>query len=319
MRRIPVLLFALLLFGCNQPGSEDSGEPAGDAGAPADAASGDAAPAEAVTDDSGSASERLEAVLADKPEEFQARYQYRHPQETLMFFGIEPGMTVVEALPGGGWYSQVLIPYLGEDGRLIGANYPRDMWPKFEFADQEFLDSVQTWTTDWPEEARQWQGGNGAQVDAFMFGEMPEELAGQADAVLFIRALHNLARFEDEGGFLTQALEDAHRALKPGGILGVVQHEARPDMPDEWASGENGYLKKEFVIERAEAEGFEFVDEIDVNRNPEDQPTPEDVVWRLPPTYGTSQDDPELKAQMDEIGESNRMTLKFRKMPSEAM
>jgi predicted methyltransferase len=319
MRRIPVLLLALLLFGCNQPGPEESGEPAGDAGQPADTASGDAAPADAMTAGSGSASERLEAVLAEQPEEVKARYPYRHPQETLMFFGIEPGMTVVEALPGGGWYSQVLIPYLGEDGRLIGANYARDMWPKFEFADQEFLDSVQTWTADWPEEARQWQGEDGAQVDAFMFGEMPEELAGQADAVLFIRALHNLARFEGEGGFLTQALEDAHLALKPGGILGVVQHEARPDMPDEWASGENGYLKKEFVIERAEAAGFEFVDEIDVNQNPKDQPTQEDVVWRLPPSYGTSQDDPELKAQMDEIGESNRMTLKFRKMPSEAM
>ena len=319
MRRIPVLLLALLLFGCNQPGPEEPGEPAGDAGAPADAASPDAAPAEAVTAGAGSASERLEAVLADKPEEFKARYRYRHPQETLMFLGIEPGMTVVEALPGGGWYSQVLIPYLGENGRLIGANYSLEMWPKFDFVDQEYLDSIQNWTTDWPQEARQWQGEDGAQVDAFMFGEMPEELAGEADAVLFIRALHNLARFEDEGGFLTQALDDAHTALKPGGILGVVQHEARPEMPDEWANGDNGYLKKEFVIQRAEAAGFEFVDEIDVNQNPKDQPTQEEVVWRLPPSYATSQDDPELKAQMDEIGESNRMTLKFRKMPSEAM
>lgn len=317
MTRIPVLLFALLLFGCNQPASEDSGEPAEDPAA--DAASGDAAPAGAVTDDPGSASERLEAVLADKPEEFKARYRYRHPQETLMFFGIEPGMTVVEVLPGGGWYSQVLIPYLGEEGRLIGANYPMEMWPKFDFVDQEYLDSMQTWTADWPREAQQWQGENGAEIDAFMLGSMPEELAGQADAVLFIRALHNLARYEDEGGFLSQALDDAYTALAPGGILGVVQHEARPEMPDEWASGENGYLKKEFVIERAEAAGFEFVDEIDVNRNPKDRPTQEDVVWRLPPTYGTSQEDPELKAQMDEFGESNRMTLKFRKMPSEAM
>lgn len=318
MRRIPVLLLALLLFGCDRPAQEESAGPAGDAGGPAEAESGDAAPAEAVTAGSGSAS-RLEAVLADKPEEFKARYQYRHPQETLMFFGIEPGMTVVEALPGGGWYSQVLIPYLGESGRLIGANYALEMWPKFDFVDQEYLDSMRTWTTDWPQEARQWQGEDGAQVDAFMFGEMPEELAGQADAVLFVRALHNLARFEDEGGFLTQALDDAHTALKPGGILGVVQHEARPEMPDDWASGENGYLKKDFVIQQAEAAGFEFVDEIDVNQNPKDQPTREEFVWRLPPTYETSRDNPELKVQMDEIGESNRMTLKFRKMPSEAM
>lgn len=318
MRRIPVLLLAWLLFGCTPSGPEDSGERASDAGAPADVAPEEAAPGGAGAAEPGSASERLEAVLADKPEEFKARYQYRHPKETLMFLGIEPGMTVVEVLPGGGWYSQVLIPYLGEEGRLIGANYSAEMWPKFDFVDQEFLDSVQTWTTDWPREAQQWQGENGAEIDAFMLGSMPEELAGQADAVLFIRALHNLARFEDEGGFLTQALDDAHTALEPGGILGIVQHEARPEMPDEWASGENGYLKKEFVIESAEAAGFEFVDEIDVNQNPGDQPTQEDVVWRLPPSYATSQDDPELKARMDEIGESNRMTLRFRKMPSEA-
>jgi predicted methyltransferase len=308
MRSVSVLLFAaLVLAGCNPPPDEESdtpqaGTPAGETGQPA---------AETTPGDSPAAG--LEAILADQPEEFKARYEYRHPQETLQFFGIKPGMTVVEALPGGGWYSQVLIPYLGEEGRLIGANYALEMWPKFDFADQAFLDSVKTWTTDWPQEAQQWQGENGASIDAFMLGSLPDEMAGQADAVLFIRALHNLARFEDEGGFLTAALEDAFRVLKPGGIVGVVQHEARPQMPDAWASGDNGYLKKQFVIDRFEAAGFEFVDESDVNQNPKDQPTEQDVVWRLPPSYATSQDDPELKAEVDEIGESNRMTLKFRK------
>ncbi len=307
MRRIPVLFFAVLLWGCNQPGQDDPGAPAADPAPTADAAA--AAPAESTA----TPAERLEALLADKPEEFKARYQYRHPQETLAFFGIEPGMTVVEVLPGGGWYSQVLIPYLGTEGRLIGATYPIEMWPKFEFADEAFVASMQTWTTDWPREAEQWRGADGADVDAFALAALPAGLAGQADAVLFIRALHNLARFEEDGGFLTAAIGDAYDVLKPGGIAGVVQHEARPGMPDAWASGDNGYLKQQFVIDRFEAAGFELVDEADINQNPQDQPTEEEVVWRLPPSYATSRDNPELKAEMDAIGESNRMTLKFRK------
>ena len=125
--------------------------------------------------------------------------------------------------------------------------------------------------------------------------------------------MHNLARFEQADGFLTAAISDAFRVLKPGGVVGVVQHHARDDMPDEWADGNAGYLKKSYVVERMEAAGFEFVGSSDINANPNDQPGAEDIVWRLPPSLQTSQDDPELQAQMREIGESNRMTLKFRK------
>lgn len=309
MRSVPVLLFVLSLTACDQPGPPEPQASAEPASVTAEAA--EPAPGAAGSAEQGP--ERLEAVLAGKPAEFQARYAHRHPQETLEFFGIEPGMTVVEALPGGGWYSQVLIPYLGEEGRLIGANYAHEMWPLFGVFDQAFVDSMETWTTDWPEEAEQWRGEDGAEVDAFAFGSMPASLEGQADAVLFIRALHNLARFEDEGGYLTTALDEAFRVLKPGGIVGVVQHEARAAMPDEWASGDNGYLKKQFVIDRLTAAGFELVDESDVNQNPNDQPTTDEFVWRLPPSYMTSQDDPEQRAEMDAIGESNRMTLRFRK------
>lgn len=312
--RIPiaVIVTAMLASGCN-----DTSGPGPEEVAPAEYAPA----AEEAQESSGTASTQgtadtsghLEQVLEAQPGEVKARYEYRHPQETLEFFGIEPGMTVVEALPGAGWYSKILIPYLGEDGRLIGANYAHSMWPKFGFFGQDFVDSMETWTTDWPQQAEAWRGSDGAIVDAFEFGELPEEMAGQADAVLLIRALHNLARFEDDGGYLTTALDDVNRVLKPGGIVGVVQHEARPDMPDAWADGNAGYLKKQFLIDRFTQAGFEFVEDSDINENPNDQPTEDDVVWRLPPSYQGSGEDAEKRAQMDEIGESNRMTLKFRK------
>jgi predicted methyltransferase len=261
----------------------------------------------------GADSEKLASVLAAQPEEAQARYAHRHPQETLEFFGIAPGMTVVEALPGGGWYSRVLLPYLGPDGRLIGADYSLKMYPLFGFFSEEQLKEKETWVQDFTAKARGWAGEDGAAVSAFVFGSMPDRMKDQADAVLFVRALHNLARFESDGGFLTQALKDAYDALKPGGIVGVVQHQAREDMPDDWADGSNGYLKDDFVIKKMEEAGFVFAGRSDINFNDKDRPMETDVVWRLPPTLATSRDDPELRAQMQAIGESNRMTLKFRK------
>ncbi len=253
----------------------------------------------------------LAEVLDAQPEEVKARYRYRHPQETLSFFGIQPGMTVVEALPGGGWYSKVLLNYLGAQGHLVGVNYATDMWPNFGFADEAFLQRMATWTTDWPAQAEAWRDANSAPVSAFVFGELPPQQKGTADAVLLIRALHNLARFE--GDFLDEAITTSYDVLKPGGILGVVQHEARADMPDAWANGSNGYLKRTFVIARMEAAGFQFVGESSVNQNDLDRPTEQDFVWRLPPSLRTSKDDAALKAQLQAVGESNRMTLKFKK------
>lgn len=261
----------------------------------------------------GADSERLAEVLASQPDEVKARYEWRHPSETLEFFGIAPGTTVVEVLPGGGWYTKILLPYLGPDGTYIGANYAADMFPLFGFFSDERLKEMETWVPDFTAEAGGWAGDDGPSVAAFALGSMPESMKGTADAVLFIRALHNLARFESEGAYLTAALKDSFDVLKPGGLLGVVQHEARADTSDEWASGRNGYLKKQFVIDRLREAGFEYVGDSDINQNPADQPTAEDVVWRLPPTLMTSRDNPELKAKMEGVGESNRMTLKFRK------
>ena len=297
MHKYIVLLMALPLVAC-QPATESQTESAAEK------------PATATPVKEAS---RLAMVLDAQPEDVKARYQYRHPQETLEFFGIEPGMTVVEGLPGRGWYTKILLPYLGKDGHLIGATYAMDMWPNFAFANAEFLKMQSTWTTDWPAGAEEWRDEDSATVAAFNFGAMPESLAGTADVVFLARVLHNLANFEEEGAFLTEAMADAYAVLKPGGVLGIVQHQARDEMSDAFADGSHGYLKKSFVVGVAEQAGFEFVADSDINENPEDQPGAEDVVWRLPPSLGTSQDNPELKAEMEAIGESHRMTLKFRK------
>ena len=257
--------------------------------------------------------DRIDAILAAQPDEVRARYKYRHPKETLEFFGIERGMTVVEALPGGGWYTKILLPYLGSDGEVIGADYSMEMWPKFGFFGEEFIEGKKTWVRDWTAGAEEWRDNDSAELSAFVFGSLPESMHGTADAVLLIRAMHNLARFESDGGFLTAAIRDTYDVLKPGGIVGIVQHHARDNMPDSWASGQNGYVKKSFLIEKMRAAGFELVAESNMHANPNDRPTTEEVVWRLPPGYQGSRDNPELKAKVDAIGESNRMTLKFRK------
>jgi len=256
---------------------------------------------------------QLATVLDAQPEKVKARYQYRHPQETLEFFGIEPGMTVMEALPGGGWYSKILLPYLGKDGHLIGADYDLDMYAAFGFYDDERLEKLKTWVTDWTADAESWRDDDSASVSAFVLGSMPGDLAGSADAVLFIRALHNLNNYESDGGYLTAALADAYTLLKPGGIVGVVQHQSSDEMSDEWADGSNGYLKKSLVVERMESAGFEFVSASSMNENSNDRPGEEDFVWRLPPSFDGSEDDSGKRDAMQAIGESNRMTLKFRK------
>ena len=110
---------------------------------------------------------------------------------------------------------------------------------------------------------------------------------------------------------MSRALQDTFDVLKPGGIVGIVQHAAPSDADDAWADGSKGYLKQTFVIEQMQAAGFEYVAASDINANPRDIPGADDVVWRLPPTLAGSKDDEARAAAMRAIGESNRMTLKF--------
>ena len=249
----------------------------------------------------------MEKALASQPDNVKARYIYRNPKETMTFFGIDEGMTVVEALPGGGWYTKILMPSLGTEGTLVGANYPIAIFENFGYNDERIA-KMKTWATDWPAKVKEERTVNSAGVSGFIMGELPAEMAGTADRFLFIRALHNLARFEQDGGHLTTALKSAYDILKPGGMVGVVQHEAPESASDEWASGANGYLKRDFVIAQLEAAGFEFLASSDINANPKDIPGEKDKVWRLPPSSNNK--------DMQAIGESNRMTLKFIKPTS---
>lgn len=256
----------------------------------------------------------IDHALAAQPEAAKARYQYRNPKETLSFFGIKKGMTVVEALPGGGWYTKILLPVLGDEGKLVGVDYAQTLWSNFSFMTPERIEAKKTWVDTWTEQANGWRGEADAPVAAFQFNAMPEDMNGTADAVLFIRALHNLSRFEEKGGYLTSALKETNAILKEGGIVGVVQHQAREDRPDAWADGSSGYLKKSAVIAKFEKHGFKLIGDSEINSNPKDQADEGDIVWRLPPTLNGAKDDEEKKAAMLAIGESNRMTLLFKKV-----
>ena len=254
----------------------------------------------------------LQTILDNQPDDTKARFQFRNPNQTLEFFGIAPGMTVAEALPGSGWYSKILIPYLGSEGELIGVDYAMEMWSEFSFATPEFIESKASWPEEWTAEASEWVEG-GAPVSATTFSGEGSP-SGEVDAILFIRALHNFNRFEAEGKYMTKAVALAHDMLKPNGIVGVVQHRAPESASDEWANGSKGYLKQSRVIALFEAAGFEFVASSEINANPKDTPGEDDIVWRLPPSLSGARDNEVLKAERMAIGESDRMTLKFRKL-----
>ena len=265
----------------------------------------DAPAAAAVTEDVSVAGPGLADVIAhERRDENRARDEWRHPQETLTFFGIEPDMTIVEVLPGnGGWYTQILGPLTAEQGRLIGVTYPQSLWSQM--------------FSDWGEHRYETFGADVTQIARYMtvdgversqpivgytIDSIPDEENGQADAVLFFRALHHLFRFEEP--LIDTALAEVFDALAPGGVAGVVQHRAPEDTDAEFANGNNGYVKQSAVIAAFERAGFVLEETSEMNANPND--LADGMVWRLPPS---NTDNPDAL----KIGESDRMTLRFRK------
>lgn len=260
------------------------------------------APAAAPQPDNGAT---LEALLAadHRTAEERARDQYRNPKETLLFFGVEPDMSVVEIWPGGGWYTQVIAPYLKSGG---GAYYAAGFSP--EGASERVRQALSSFRENYV--ARPEIYGE-VQMTVLGAGEdiAPE---GSADVVLTFRNVHNWVYREAA----TDYFAEFYRALKPGGVLGVVEH--RADGADLPRDGTSGYMYEADVIALATAAGFELDASSEINANPADAKDHPFGVWTLPPVRRSSavrgQEDPDFdRARYDAIGESDRMTLKFRK------
>ena len=254
----------------------------------------------------------LDQVIAARSESDRARDGARRPAQTLSFFQVEPGMTVAEALPEGGWYTRILAPYLGKNGAIYGVNYVDEIWPLFGFMDdKQIKDNIDS-TDRFPRQVAKFTD-NGINAQGFTFSTAPEKVYKTVDRFLIIRALHNLNRFEDKIGSRSQALSAVRVLLKQDGLVGVVQHRIPESANDEGADGSRGYLKQSAVIAMFEQAGFELVSSSEMNANPRDKPGPTDIVWRLPPAFSGSKDNPEQKAAMQAVGESDRMTLLFKK------
>ena len=255
----------------------------------------------------------LNAVLASRSDEDKVRDDARQPLETLTFFQIKPCMTIAEVLPGGGWYTRILVNYLGQDGTLYGVNYPDSLWPMLSYASPEWIAERIAATQNFTAKVATFTD-NDITAQGFTFDTVPPEVEGTVDRVLLIRALHNLNRFQQTAGTRSQALAATHAMLKKDGLVGVVQHRAPATASKEWADGNKGYLNEVAVIAMFAEAGFALVAQSEINGNPMDQPSGEDTVWRLPPSLRGSNDD-EQRDVMVAIGESDRMTLLFRKAP----
>jgi predicted methyltransferase len=243
----------------------------------------------------------LAAVLADpRRAEDRSRDAWRHPSATLGFFRVKPGMTVVDYTPGSGWWTRILVPYLGDGGRYIGLN--PDVSGNAQMQ-RFYANTSQTF----PPKAAQWTGVPAERIAAYNTDGLPASLNGTVDRVLMFRAMHNLKR----SGMLQRELPAIRALLKPDGLLGIEQHRAKADAPDAFVDGSKGYLREKDVIALVEGHGFELVGKSEINANPTDPANHAEGVWTLPPNLrGVSEAD---KPRYTAIGESDRMTLLFRK------
>ncbi|MBQ0721448.1 MAG: class I SAM-dependent methyltransferase [Gammaproteobacteria bacterium] len=227
---------------------------------------------------------------------FASRDVYRHPAETLEFFGLEPNMTVVEIWPGGGWYTEILAPYLG-GGKLYAAHFAKDSGIKY------FANSRRAFEEKIKASPDVYQTLTMAEFSPKMNKlTVPD---GRADLVLTFRNVHNWLRSINEA----EAFALFYKALKPGGILGVVEHRAKPNASWETMK-QSGYMSEAYVITLAEKAGFVLDARSEINANPKDSADYPKGVWTLPPTLRMNDKD---RAKYQAIGESDRMTLRFKK------
>lgn len=233
----------------------------------------------------------VEAALsgAHRSEENKARDIYRHPRETLTFFNVAAGQQVLELWPGRGWYTEILAPLLHDDGMLAAAA-----------PDNKYLSSYREMLGKRPDIYGNVEVRVLSLPDASSLG--PD---GSADVVLTFRNVHNWL----SGGFADALQASVFKVLRPGGVYGVVEHRGTPGMTAEQIE-KTGYVPEEDVIALITKAGFVLEERSEINANPKDTKDHPKGVWTLPPVFALGDEDREKYAA---IGESDRMTLRFRK------
>jgi predicted methyltransferase len=226
-----------------------------------------------------------------------ARDVYRHPKQGLLFFGIRPDITVVEVWPGGGWWTEILAPLLKKQGKYYAAWYATQAAGTSDYAKEQ----EKKFDAKLAERPDLYGGVIKTHLLAPTFVDMAPK--GSADLVLTFRNVHNWAK----AGNAEAMFQSFYDVLKPGGILGVVDHRAKPGTVFQ-RQIESGYLTEEYVIGLAEAAGFQLAEKSELNANPKDTADHPRGVWTLPPTLALGNQD---RDKYLAIGESDRMTLKF--------
>jgi predicted methyltransferase len=243
-----------------------------------------------------STTEDLLTILGgpQRSEANRARDVYRHPKDTLLFFGLRPEMKVLEVWPEPGWYTEILAPLLRDKGQYYAAVIAAEPGNKY--------------VTERLEEFRQKLAAAPAVYDRVTVVTFPDDGAdvvppGTLDMVVTFRNIHNwMSR-----GTAEQAFRTMYRALKPGGVLGVSEHRGNPEVPQDLRA-KSGYVNEDFAVRLIEAQGFRLVAKSEINANQKDTKDYEQGVWTLPPTYRLGEKDHDKYAA---IGESDRFTLRF--------
>jgi len=247
----------------------------------------------------------LAAAVADPlREKDRARDVYRKPAETLSFFQVSPTMKVGEYAPGGGWYSRLLGIYLAPKGKLVG------LFADASSANAQRQAATQAAVDKFPGEVAEWAKQPANKFTAFHLGAIPDGEKGTFDRILVMRMMHNLLR----ANVADAEIKKMRELLKPDGMIGIEQHRAKADAPYAFTDGSKGYLREADIIKFMEIHGFTFVGKSEANANPKDPANWPEGVWTLPPTFQVKVSDEE-KARLTAIGESDRMTLLFRKRP----
>lgn len=247
----------------------------------------------------------MTAINHERRKDEKARDVYRNPAETLAFFQVKPTHTVAEYGPGGGWYTRILLPYLSGNGKYVAVNGNSD---SINFTDRAREGRSKSWPERFPDAASKWTDVPADKIAAYESDEVPDELKGKIDRVLIFRSMHGMLN----GARSDSELQSLREILADDGMIGIVQHRANADASYVMSKGTKGYLKQASVVALFELNGFELVDSSEINANPKDTKDYEKGVWTLPPVLTNKDED---RAKYQAIGESDRMTLLFKKRP----